>query len=277
MAIVLVRGTGDVGSAVATLLCRGGHQVVLHDASAPSHARRGMAFVDALFHGIAELEGMLAKRARSVADLPHMLRCRRAVPVVDASLEDVVAMVRPQVIVDARMRKHEHPEVQRGLAALTIGLGPNFAAGGNVDVAVETGWGEDLGVVIRAGQTRPLAGEPAPIEGHARDRYVYAPVAGVFVTQRTIGDPVRRGQEVARIEDIVIRAPLSGCLRGITHDGAPVRQGAKIVEVDPRGDPCRARGLGERPRRIAEGVLQAVNDASLPGPDRFGGPLGAID
>lgn len=274
MAVVLVRGTGDVGSAVAALLCRAGHHVVLHDSSTPSHSRRGMAFVDALYHGTAELEGVLAKRARSVSDLPYMLRCRRAVPVVDAPLEEVVAKVQPQVLVDARMRKHERPEAQRGLAGLTIGLGPNFEAGKNVDLAVETAWGDELGKVIHAGQTRALAGEPTPIEGHARDRYVYAPAAGVFTTQHNIGDSVAQGQEVARIGDVVIRAPLSGCLRGITHDGAPVREGAKVLEVDPRGDPSRVRGFGERPRRIAEGVLQAVNDAALANLNRHGAPFG---
>jgi xanthine dehydrogenase accessory factor len=233
-----------------------------------------MAFVDALYHGTAELEGLLAKRARSLCDLPYMLRCRRAVPVVDAPLEKVVAKVQPQVVVDARMRKHEEPEAQRGLAPLTIGLGPNFEAGKNVDLAVETAWGDELGTVIRAGRTRALAGEPMPIEGHARDRYVYAPMAGVFATQCNIGDSVVQGQEVARIDGIVIYAPLSGCLRGITHDGAPVRHGAKILEVDPRGDPRAVRGLGERPRRIAEGVLQAVNDAALAKLGRHGAPFG---
>ena len=150
MTTILVRGSGDVGSAVASILFKAGHRVVLHDAPAPSHSRRGMAFVDALFQGTATLEGLLAKRARSLNTLPFMLKCRRAVPVSDAPLQDVVAEVHPQVLVDARMRKHDQPEAQRGLAPLTIGLGPNFDAGGNVDIAIETKWGDELGAVIRA-------------------------------------------------------------------------------------------------------------------------------
>lgn len=38
----------------------------------------------------------------------------------------------------------------------------------------------------------------------------------------------------------------------------PVSQGTKVIEVDPRGPAAEVRGIGERPRRIAEGVLQAV-------------------
>ena len=233
-----------------------------------------MAFVDALYHGTAELEGLLAKRARSLADLAYMLRCRRSIPVVDAPLESVVATVKPEVLVDARMRKRVEPESQRGLAQLTIGLGPNFEAERNVDVAVETAWGEELGRVVRSGGTRPLAGEPKAIEGHARDRYVYAPAAGVFATRFNVGDAVVEGEEVARIGDSVIRAPLAGCIRGITHTGAPVRERTKVLEIDPRGDPRAVLGLGERPRRIAEGVLQVINEATFVQVRRHGAPFG---
>ena len=83
--------------------------------------------------------------------------------------------------------------------------------------------------------------------------------AGVFATARKVGEAVEKGQEVARIEGTVLRAPLPGCLRGLTHDGAVVAAGAKVIEVDPRGNADAARGLGERPQRIAQGVLAAVN------------------
>jgi len=255
MAVILVRGTGDVGSAVAALLSLAGHQIVLHDRTAPAHTRRGMAFVDALYQGTAQLEGLIAKRARSLRDLPIMLDCRRAVPVIDGPLNDVVAAIRPDVLVDARMRKRDEPESQRGIAPLTIGLGPNFEAGGNVDIAIETQWGDDLGRVIRTGRSLALSGDPQPIDGHARDRYVYAPVAGTFFTRFNVGDLVTEGQEIARIGDTPVRAPLTGCLRGLTHDGAAVAVRTKIVEVDPRGDRTAVYGLGNRPKRIAIGVL----------------------
>jgi selenium-dependent molybdenum hydroxylase system YqeB family protein len=261
MALIVIRGSGDVGSAVAHALYTAGDTVVLHDSSAPAHTRRGMAFVDAIFEKTTELKGVLAKRARTLADLRRMTECRRAIPVVDAPIEDVLATLHPYVLVDARMRKRERPESQRGLAPLTVGLGPNFEAGVNVDVAVETAWGDVLGTVVRSGRTREQSGEPQEIAGHARDRYVYAPAAGVFTTRLGIGDSVVKGQEVARIGDTPLHAPLAGCLRGLTHDGVTVREGAKVIEVDPRGRTEFVRGLGERPQRIAEGVLAAVKTA----------------
>ena len=42
-ATVLVRGCGDVGSAVAHRLYDAGYRVFMHDVPAPAHTRRGMA------------------------------------------------------------------------------------------------------------------------------------------------------------------------------------------------------------------------------------------
>jgi xanthine dehydrogenase accessory factor len=126
-----------------------------------------MALADALFDGSAELAGV---RGVLVADPSRLLAAadgRGAVPVTTAPLEAVLGATTPEVLVDARMRKRAVPEAQRALAPLTIGLGPNF-----------------------------VAGEPRPIAGHARDRYVYAPVAGTFETDLCVGGAVRTGEPV---------------------------------------------------------------------------------
>jgi xanthine dehydrogenase accessory factor len=259
---VLIRGSGDVGSAVAHVLHGAGHHVVIHDVALPAAPRRGMAFADAIFDGACELAGVRAWRVDGVDEL-----CAGDGPVLvtTAGLGDALAAVAPDVLVDARMRKRAVPEDQRGLARLTIGLGPNFVAGETVDLAIETQWGDALGTVVRAGPTRPLGGEPRSFAGHARDRFVYAPAAGVVRTPARIAQPVRQGEVVATIGDERLRAPLDGILRGLVHDGVPVELGAKVLEVDPRGDVAKVIGIGPRPRRIAEGVLEAM---ALPRPRR---------
>jgi xanthine dehydrogenase accessory factor len=156
------------------------------------------------------------------------------------------------------MRKRAQPEPQRGLAPLTIGLGPNFVAGQTTDLAIETQWGDALGTVIAEGPTNALGGEPRSFGGHGRDRFVYAPVAGVMRTQAAIAHAVAAGETVATIGETALRAPLDGILRGLVHDGVAVAAGAKVVEVDPRRDLSKVFGIGPRPRRIAEGVLEAM-------------------
>jgi len=267
MARVLIRGSGDVGSAVAHLLWRHGHEVVIHDVALPAAPRRGMAFADAIFDGTCELEAVRARRA-ALAELSQGHRDEVLVSVAP-ELGDVLAALAPDVLVDARMRKRAQPEAQRGLAPLTIGLGPNFVAGETTDLAIETQWGDALGRVVGEGPTNSLGGEPRSFDGHARDRFVYAPVGGVMRTRAAIAQPVAAGETVATIGDEALHAPLAGILRGLVHDGVPVAAGAKVVEVDPRGDLTKVFGIGPRPRRIAEGVLEAMATVAAPlRPDR---------
>ena len=258
---VLIRGVGDVGSAVARRLFIAGYAVVVHDSDRPATTRRGMAFADAIFDGRATLDGVAAVRVDHPEAVMALLADRGAVPVAVGDFSVLLRLVAPDVLVDARMRKRDRPEAQRGLAPLAIGLGPNFVAGETIDIVVETSW-EQLGHVVTRGSALPLRGEPRPIAGHARDRYVCAPVAGTLRTACAIGQSVAAGEIVARIDGTTLTAPLSGVLRGLTHDGVQVAAGTKVIEIDPRGDPALVRGIGERPARIADGVLQAI-DAAL--------------
>ena len=176
--VVLVRGSGDVGSAVAHRLFLAGYPVVIHDVPLPAAPRRGMAFTDAMFDGECDLDGVTARRVDQLGVLAQALGDRGVVPITALELGPVLAALRPAVLVDARMRKRAHPESQLGLAPLTIGLGPNFVAGETTHLAIETIWGDALGAVLTSGRTKALAGEPRDFAGHARDRFVYAPVTG---------------------------------------------------------------------------------------------------
>lgn len=255
---VLVRGVGDVGSAVSVVLFRAGYRVALHDEPQPATPRRGMAFADAAFDGAAALDGVVGQRAESAAELRDALAAKTVIPVAIWPYQEMLRAASWSAIIDARMRKRATPERQRDTAPLTIGLGPNFVAGENVDLAIETAWGDRLGAVVRSGPTLPLAGEPRPIGGVARARFVYAPIAGVFETRAEIGDRVAEHDIIATVANAPLRAPFAGILRGLTRSGVRIAAGAKVIEVDPRGNPAAAFGVGERPRRIAEGVLQAL-------------------
>jgi len=253
----LIRGAGDVGSAVAHRLFGEGYRVVLHDVPQPTATRRKMAFTDAAFDGAASLDGVEARRAADLKQVEELLALP-TVAVYVGPFAPLTEALKPDVLVDARMRKRAVPESLRGLARLTIGLGPNFDAGVNCDAAVETSW-EGLGTVIYDGATRPLAGEPRDIGGHGRARYVYAPAGGVFRTRAQIGDAVEAGQPVATIDDVLLVAPLSGIVRGLTHDAVPVTPRTKVIEIDPRGEIAEVSGIGERPRRIADGVVAVLH------------------
>lgn len=254
---ILIRGSNDVSSAVAHGLFQAGYGVVIHDEPKPTVTRRRMAFADAIFDGEATLDGVLAKRVEGL-NLRAMLLSPMFIPIVVSDFFRLIEKLRPQVLVDARMRKHKQPARQFQLAPLVIGLGPNFAAGVNVHIAIETARGEELGRVISRGRTKALEGEPVSLDGFARERYIYAPLAGKFSTSHKIGEIVVAGQEIAAINLTPLYAPISGAIRGITHDDVPVGIHTKVIEIDPRGERAKISGIGERPARIAEGVLSAI-------------------
>jgi xanthine dehydrogenase accessory factor len=256
---ILIRGSNEVASAVAHQLFKAGFPVGLHDEPRPDTNRRSVSFADCAFDGEAWFDGVKAVLVDDPRAMRPMMDVHAVIPMAVQPIDAVVADVKPDILIDARMRKREHPESQMGLAPLTMGLGPNFVAGGNADLVVETGWGDDMGHVYDHGSTRPLEGDPHPIGGHSRDRFIYARDAGLFRTHYSIGQMVTKGEVIGAIDGAPVQAPLTGKLRGLTHDGTPVKRGTKVVEVDPRGAgeaiPSR---MSTRPSRIAAGILAAV-------------------
>jgi xanthine dehydrogenase accessory factor len=256
--IVVIKGGGDVGSAVAHLLFCNGYTPVIIESATPSTTRRRMAFAAAVFESEVELEGVRAEKVESLATLRALLVWKKVVPVFVGKLEDVLREFSPPIVVDARMRKREIPEVQITQALLTIGLGPGFVAGKSVHVVIETNRGSALGRIITEGSAEPYTGEPISIAGYKRERYAYAPIAGTFHTRLEIGATVHPGDLLGQIEEHELRAQVAGIIRGMTKDGVVVKQGVKVAEVDPRGQEEFLTGIAERPRKIAEGVLEAI-------------------
>ena len=261
MATALIRGIGDVGSAVALTLLNAGHRVVLIDATQPTHCRRAASFTDAAYDGTKTLDGVLGKVCVHAKDLPRMIANQETIPIVLS--EDLPPDVSTwaDVLIDARMRKRVIPEDQRGIARLAIGIGPNFEAGKNADIVIESEWGEQLGHVIERGASRPFTGQPRKIEGYGEERYVYAPSEGLFVTVYEIGARVRAGESIGDIDGFPVVALIDGWIRGITRPGIKVRAGTKLVDIDPSSTPADPSAIGERPARIAQSVAIVIEGA----------------
>lgn len=128
MKIILVRGSGDVGSAVAHTLFESGYAVLIHDTAQPTATRRKMAFCDAIFNGESLLAGVQARLMGSIPEIAAHLASHDLIPITTLDMESLLTAIEPGILVDARMRKHFQPETQIALAPLTIGLGPNYVA-----------------------------------------------------------------------------------------------------------------------------------------------------
>jgi xanthine dehydrogenase accessory factor len=254
--LTLIRGGGDLASGIALRLHRIGLHVVITELSAPLVVRRKVAFAEAIFSGIAEVEGVSAQRVDSLQTVWDVLAGGKIAILVDPQAE-IVASARPAVIVDARMLKNS-PESGLPPAQLSIGLGPGFVAGVNCHAAVETRRGHSLGRLIWQGSPEPDTGIPESVGPFGAERVLRAPVAGALTALAEIGDRLQAGQPVAEINGERVTAPFQGVLRGLVHPGLQVAAGMKIGDVDPRDDPRLCFRVSDKALAVAGGVMEAI-------------------
>jgi hypothetical protein len=256
--VACVLGTGDIASAIGRTLFSAGWSVVLLRDTAVPVLRRGMSFDDALEDGEAELDGVSAVATPAAEALPALLLARQGVVVSNLDPAVLAACAgSPAVMVDARMRKYAAPADIRPLAACAIGVGPGFAAGVNVHIAIETLPGQEGGVVT-AGPTATPTGEAVPLGGAGAERFVYAPIAGAWLPEVPLGTWLDARRIIGRLGRLAVAAPIGGCVRGMVR-AAPggVARGSKLMEIDPRPE-ATWTGVPPRARRIAAGVDVAL-------------------
>ncbi len=70
---------------------------------------------------------------------------------------------------------------------------------------------------------------------------------------------MQEGETIAFVGDAPVNAALTGLLRGLIRDGAPVTQGMKIADIDPRIEEKKnCTTISDKARCIAGGVTEAV-------------------
>jgi xanthine dehydrogenase accessory factor len=253
----LVLGTNEIASAVAVHLVAAGHAVILSHDAFPPVIRRAMAFHDALFGDRAVVEAIEGERADTAAEIASVLAKPGRVAVTLLQLAALVTTLHPRILVDARMQKRRVTPDQRGVAGLTVGLGPNFAVGVNCDIAVETR-PVRIGTIVTAGGTDRADGISRALGGVGRERFVYSDRHGVWHTAVDIGMRTFKGFVAGHLDGAPVHAPIDGVLRGIVRDSTVVAAGVKLLEVDARGRDARWTGIDERGRVIAEATLKAI-------------------
>lgn len=150
---VLIKGAGEQASAAAHRLFRCGYRVLMTDLERPTAIRRTVSFCSAVYEREIEIEGVegVLHRLDDLGASP--VRWWRHIPVCVDPRARLVALWRPDVIVDARILK-TNLDNQCSDAGLVIGLGPGLEAGRDVHYVVETMRGHDLGRIIERGFSR---------------------------------------------------------------------------------------------------------------------------
>lgn len=257
---VVIRGAGDMGTAVGRRLFLCGFAVVHAETAQPTVIRRAVAFASAVYEGSVTVEGVSAVLARDADSTLGLVRDGVVAVLVDPDLKCLDALA-PLVVVDATLHKGKQtltvPTVTK-MAECVVALGPGFTAGRDVHAVIETQRGHDLGRVITEGQSAPYTGVPGNIGGACAERVIRAPGTGVLSPVLAIGDCVAAGDLVAHIGTVEVRALIAGVLRGLLHEGLAVVIGQKIGDVDPRGDARLCFTVSDKANAVAGGVVEAV-------------------
>ncbi len=259
--LILIRGAGEHATGTAHRLFRSGFRVVLTEIPEPLPVRRTVAFATAVYAGSITVEGVTAHHYAALPagfDWSHL-------PVLVDPEAACRTTLRPEVLVDARLLKRDI-DTHSTDAPLVIGLGPGFVPGDNCHVAIETNRGHDLGRVLYDRAPEADTGIPGAIGGVTAQRCFRAPHAGIFRSERTIGETVAAGDTVGTVDATPVSAAIDGMLRGLLQSGIAVATGTKLGDIDPRGRQEYCATLSDKTRTISGGVLEAIlaHSAAVP-------------
>lgn len=229
--------------------------IVMSEKELPISVRRKVSFCEAVYEKEMVVEGVKAELVSRVSDLPAVWRRGSIAVIVDpegASFRDL----KPDVLVDAVMAKTKKEPI-KGIATLTIGVGPGFHAPDDVDAVIESNRGHNLGRVFYEGEAEPYTGVPGLTAGYTRERVLRAPHGGTVRYLCALGDTVKKGDTVLYVDDTPVASAIDGVLRGLIRPIA-VPADEKLGDVDPRAKPEHCHTISEKARAIAGGVLEAI-------------------
>ena len=259
--LIIVRGGGDLATGTIYKLKKSGFPVLVLETARPSAIRRNVAFCEAVYQGAQTVEDMTCHLAESPEQAEQFLREGKLTILIDP-MGEAVSKLQPLAVVDGILAK-KNLGTHRGMAPITVALGPGFTAGEDVDAVVETKRGHNLGRVFWQGSAAPNTGIPGNIGGYDKERVIYCPAKGILRNVKSITDRVTKGEIIAVVEteqgSIPVEATLDGILRGLIRDGYPVTAGFKMADIDPREDELgNCYTISDKARCIAGGVLEAI-------------------
>ena len=180
------------------------------------------------------------------------------IPILIDESGNSIERLKPEIVIDAILAK-KNLGTTKNMAPLTIGLGPGFTAGEDVDIVIETMRGDTLGKVYHQGRALPNTGVPGMIAGYAKERVIHAPANGKMHAVHEIGDIVKKGELLAYVGETPVYATIDGILRGLIRENYEVIKGLKIMDIDPRiSELNQCFLISDKAKKIANSVYETV-------------------
>lgn len=256
MKTVIIRGGGDIATGIGHRLFKSGFKVIILDIEKPLAIRRKVSFCQAMYSGEIVVEGVKGILSKDIDEVYENLE-KGFIPVYIDEKAEIIKEIKPLVVVDSILAK-KNLGTNRDMASITIGVGPGFESGKDVDLVVETSRGHFLGRVIYEGASIKNTGIPGSIMGYTEERVIRAMGNGIIENYFKIGEKIKKGEIVCKTGDVEVEAKITGVIRGLLKDGLHVKEGLKIGDIDPRGIVEYSSTISEKARAVGGGVLEAI-------------------
>lgn len=275
--LIIIRGAGDLASGVIQKIWRSGFNVLVLETENPSFIRRTVSYGSAMFSENFQttIEGVTSKylgpldgikeEAKLLEKIDESIT-RGEIPIIADSNLEILEIIRrdrdkkfkTEALVDCIIAK-KNLGMKKDLAPITIGLGPGFVAGFDVDIVIETMRGHDLGRLIFSGSAQPNTGVPGMIGGESKLRVIYAPCEGRVKIIKDIGSVVKKEEVIGKVGDEDIKATIDGLIRGSIRDGYHAHKGMKIGDIDPRVEEYKnTYTISDKARALGGAVLEGI-------------------
>lgn len=259
--LVVIRGGGELATGIAHRLHNTGYNVLMLEKEYPSAIRRSIVFAEAIYEGEKRVERVTCYKAANVSEAEKLLKEGNVTIMVDPAAS-CLGKLKPEIVVDAIYAKR-NMGTSKEMANFTIGIGPGFTAGKDVSCVIETTRGHNLGRLLYEGQALP---EKETLEVRAMMRAshsINSPCDGYLEGGHPLSYIIKKNETIAKLHMegghvFDIKSPIDGVLRGMLHDGCPVRTGLKIAEIDPSTQTDNCHTISAKTRCISGSVLEAI-------------------
>ncbi len=265
---IMILGAGDAGTATALRLYRAGFKPFIVEENIPRDLYHRRNFCQAMFSGHKTVNGLTARTlpgAIERGDVPSDISLKeflklqaanREIPLI--TFDDLPQLKNEPIDVVFVAQNTLWPQAAPFIADETVRIGLHSledADSINFRIADHPPY---LGQVLYPFEEYYYLTSPLPATEKPAKYAVKAPLEGVFTATKNPDEAVLEKEEIGRINEIPILAPVHGKISGILNSGLIVPQGAVFAEIDLHPKALPAAVIPEKYFNIAGGVLEAI-------------------
>ena len=262
---ICIIGTGQVGTACALRLFRAGFPVIMLEKHPPADIYHHITFSSAYFSGKRTIEEITARtlpgaiEAGMEADIAleefvlYQLK-NREIALLNTTQAAILKNLQPAYALYCDVSFFEEVDEHLAEECALIALGQNPPRQARYRIADNDIY---LGRVEYPFLDERPASEIAAKSEQKDKEFIRAPLEGIFTSIKQVGETVREKEEIGRINDIPIFAPLSGRLAGLLNSGLMIPAKTVFAAIDKISGKS-AKILEPQAFAIAGGALEAV-------------------